>query len=416
MREVWALLTSTGVEGSTELNPRYLRWFVGLPFLSWTIGIVVIAYALIRFELALIPAVVLVECVINGAATVRVLVVQRGHLHSLTGQLAGAGDAPPPISSVHEAWRARSACWAYLASLIALFFLALIRYLPPWVVQDLFPTALVPLYELALLALTVSIIAILSQYTSRTASADAKLISGEFRRYASQVAQATSTASNRLSDDLSALTGRLIEATASTAQDTNDALRELATSVRELATATSAQNEVVRGALGRVEEILVEARGAAEDNAEATRQAEQRAIAAATDEVRRLRPRIAVRLRVQGSLIHHVWLDLFNGASPAVGVVAEVAGGSSLLLVSLGNLGSRIPRAQELEDIKFFPRSAQLTIALQYADTAGRPYRGEVGVGFSRSEGLFGVTNGWGFTPNEWQWVEAVEDLPALSG
>jgi len=408
------LVKGTGVEISTEAGPKYLRWFFGLPLLSWAIGIAAIVVAVSRSELQLVPAVVLVECVLNSAATVRVLVAQAGHLRILTAQFASDGDRPPPISSVHEGWRARSACWAYLASLLALFFLALIRFLPTWAVSDLFPMSLVPLYELALLALTVTIIAVLSQYTARAASADAKLLSGEFRRYSGQVARASLDASSRLSDDLSVLTGRLVEATTKNAQDTSEALRELARSVGLLAEATSAQNEVVRGAIDRVEGILVETKGASERNAEAVRRSEERAVLAAAEEVRRLRPRVAVRLRVQGTLIHHVWLDLYDGTSPAVGVVAEVTGGKARLSISLGNLGSRVPRQQDLEDIKFFPYSGEIRINLQYSDTAGRPYRGSVSFRFSRSEGLFGVTSGWEFIPDAWQWVEAGEDLPRL--
>ena len=46
LRGLWELIIGTGIETSTEVEPNYLRWFAGLPLVSWLVGLIAIAVAL----------------------------------------------------------------------------------------------------------------------------------------------------------------------------------------------------------------------------------------------------------------------------------------------------------------------------------------------------------------------------------
>ena len=416
LRRYFAFLISTGVEGSTDLNPTYLRWFLGIPLASWVIAVAAVAILLGWSLLDAIPGVVLVVALVNIGSTVRVLDTQGKEVQRLNSLITAAGESPPPIRSVHEVWRARSASWGYLASLIALAFLALIRYIPGWAVVDLFPTGLLPLYELSLLALTVSIIAVLSQYTSRTAAADARVLSGDLRRYSVEVRSSAQRASEQISNDVAALTTRIIEATTQSARETSTVLANLTGAVRELSESSQAQTELVREAHALATAAMDRVSQAGQRQVQALEEMERSRERQSEAEAARLRPRFAIRLRVQGTLIHHVWLDLYDGGSQATGVVATVTGGQTELTVSFGNVSSRMPRSQDLADVTVFPNDGDIDVALVFADIAGRPYRSRQSFHYSRRVSLIGTTAGWRIEPDDWSWTEPHPDIPVLPG
>ena len=409
-------LASTGVEGSTDRNPTYLRWFLGIPIASWVIAAAAVAFLLDRNLLGVIPGVVLLGALVNIGFTARVLDAQGKEIQRLNDLCSAAGEMPPPIRSLHEIWRARSASWGYLASLIALGFLALIRYIPNWAVVDLFPTPLLTLYELALLALTVSIIAVLSQYTSRTAAADARVLSGDLRRYSVEVRSSAQRASEQISNDVAALTTRIIEATTQSAQETSAVLTNLTGAVRGLAESSEAQTQLVREAHALATAAMDRVSQVGQRQVRALEDMERARVRDAEAEAVRLRPRFAIRLRVQGTLIHHVWLDLYDGGSQASGVVATVTGGQTDLAANFGNVSSRMPRSQDLADVTFFPNEGDIDVALEYADIAGRPYRSQLRFHFARRVSLIGTTAGWRIQPDDWSWTEPHLDIPALPG
>lgn len=416
LRGYFLLLASTGVEGSRDTNPTYLRWFLGIPLASWLVTAVTIGVLMGKGVLDAIPAAILATALVNIGDCVRVLFKQGDDIQRLNTLVSAAAESPPPIRSLHEIWRARSATWGYLASLIALGFLALIRYVPGWAVRDLFPTGLLPLYEISLLALTVAIIAVLSQYTSRTAAADARVLSGDLRRYSLEVRTSAQRASEQISNDVAALTTRIVEATTQSARETSTVLANLTGAVRELAASSQAQTVLVREAHALATAAMDRVSQVGQRQVEALEEIERSRSREAEAEATRLRPRFAIRLRVQGTLIHHLWLDLYDGGSQANGVVATVTGGRADLAVNFGNVSSRLPRSMDLADVAFFPNDGDIDVALEFADIAGRPYRSRQRFHFNRAVSMIGTTAGWRLQPDDWSWTEPTADVPVLPG
>jgi hypothetical protein len=361
---------------------------------------------------SVVPLLVLGVALLNVAATSRVLGAQSSVLRKLHAELDNPSERPPPIRAIHEAWRARSATWGYLASLIALSFLACIRFLPAWALGDLFPTTLVPLYELSVLSLTVAMIAVLSQYTSRTAAADAQATSRILRALSTDIASHSERSASQLSSDLSALSSRLAEALSQTSRETNTVLAELTNSIRDLAFAAAAQAEVVRRAEEVTAGAIATATRATEEHANSIRDLERARSAELAAEAERLRPRIAVRMRVEGTFIHHVWLDLYDGASQAVGTLVGVRGGMSDLTLPLGNLPTRLPRPLDLGDVTNFPTDGVIEVSLLYSDLAGRQYRARQSFHFRRFVSGLGTTAGWDVAPADWIWIGSTLDVP----
>jgi hypothetical protein len=412
LTQVWHLVSRTGLERAEGREPRYLTWFFGTPLVSWTIATVIVGTFVGSSVYSAVPLLVLGVAILNVGATCRVLFLQGGALRSLLAALEDQSEQPPAISSVHEAWRARSATWGYLASLITLTFLASIRFLPSWALGDLFPPDLLPLYSLAVLALTVTMIAVLSQYTSRTAAADARATSRDLRRLSSELMQLSERTSAQLSSDLSGLTTRLTESLAQTTRETNAVLAELTNSVRELATSAAAQANAMRAAQAATEAVISSTQRASQEHADALRNLERARAEELAMEAARLRPRVALRLRVQGVILHHIRLDLYDAASQAVGVVVEVRGGLNDLVFNIGSLPARVPRAVDLGDVGRFPDAGRISITLQYSDLAGRQYLARQSYDFVRSRSIIGTTAGWNVNPTGWVWAEAHLDIP----
>lgn len=410
---VWRLLKGTGVEAPAGREPQFIVWFLGVPLISWFLAGCVVMGLLFAHAESVVAPLVLGVTSLNIAVTCRVLYTQGELLRRLQAELEAAADAPPPIRAVHEAWRARSAAWGYLASLVTLTFLSAIRFIPSWAFADLFPTNLVPLYELAVLALTVTMIAVLSHYTSRTAAADARATTRELRKLTTGIVAQAQATSAQLTIDLGGLTARLSESLAQTTRETNTVLAGLTDSIRDLAASAAAQTEIVERAQAATEDALGRAATASEGHADALRQLERNRADETAAEVERLRPRIALRIRVAGVLFHHVWLDLYDAASQAVGVVAEIRGGTSEVTLNIGNLPSRLPRAVDIGDVTNFPTDGVLHVMLIYSDLAGRQYRARHAFQFVRYLTAINTTAGWDVTPSGWARAESVLDIPA---
>lgn len=408
----WGLLKSTGVEAGPGREPQFLSWFFGIPLVSWFITVLIVAGLVWNSAEFAVPGLILGVALLNVVATSRVLFVQGRALDKLLARSENQSDEPPPIQTIHDAWRARSATWGYLAGLVALSFLAVIRFLPSWALGDLFPTPLVPLYEIAVLALTVAMIAVLSQYTSRTAAADARATSRDLRRLSSEIRSQSERTSAQLSADLGALTTRLSESMAQTSRETNTVLAELTNSVRGLAASAAAQTEALQQAQAATEEALQRAAAASEAHTDAVLDLARRRDDEQAAEVERLRPSVAIRMRVEGILIHHVWLDLYDRVSQAVGVVVSVQSEGTSRSFPIGNLSTRIPRALDIGDITTFPLDGTILVALQFSDLAGRQYRGRRGFHFTRTLSVVGTTAGWHVDPPDWAVAESRIDIP----
>lgn len=411
-RVFWRIVIRTGTEGPTESNPTYLNWIVGFPLVFWGSAVVAFLLAAYYRVLGLFPAILALAALANMVATARILLVQVKSLSELNRRLESPDGGPPPIKSGHEIWRARTAAWGYEAVLAGLLFLALIRGLPTWALSDLFPPALLTLYEFTLLGLTVSIIAILSQYTSRTASVDARALSSELRAYTNTVSSSAREASQRISDDISVFTGRIIEATTASAKETNTALTSLAGAVRELASSASAQNELIKSALEKTEAAAAAARHAIAEHTASAQAAESARKEEQLEEILRLRPKLSLRFGVEGMILHRIRLDLYDEGSPARGVTAEVSSSRNVFQLAFGDLPSRVVRSIDIGDIKSFDLSDTLRIKVRFLDLGGRPYVASAELEFSRSEGFLGRTTGWLFVPSNWVALVASEDLP----
>jgi hypothetical protein len=411
-RKFWGLLKRTGVEAAPGRDPQFLSWFFGVPLVSWFVTALSVAGLVWKADEAAVPVLILGVAILNVAATSRVLFVQGETLNTLLAQLGNQSDEPPPIGTIHDAWRARSATWGYLAGLIALSFLAGVRFLPSWALGDLFPPALLPLYEIVVLALTVAMIAVLSQYTSRTAAADARATSRDLRRLSSEIMTQSERTAAQLTADLGALTTRLSESLAQTSRETNTVLAELTNSVRDLAVSAAAQTELVRNAQAATEEALRRAAAASETQADAVHDLARRRAEELSAEVDRLRPIVSLRMRVEGVLFHHIWLDLYDSASQAVGVVVGVQSGVIARAFPIGNLSTRIPRPLDLGDVTQFPLDGIINVTLQFSDLAGRQYRGRRDFHFTRELSILRTTTGWQVDPPGWTLVDSQLDIP----
>lgn len=311
----------------------------------------------------------------------------------------------------HAYWRARTVAWDLTALGIAGTGLVLLLLAGP---NRVLPSVDVPLVELAVLTLTLALLATFSRYAAMAFSTDAKGVVQELEQVAT--AEATSRESQReeLKVTIHQEIERLISKVSEQITATQTGLSQITVALQGVASAIEQQTRVGEGARRAAEaaaqasdQRLVELRAAEAQRLEAVR-------LAAEARRRRISPALEVAVRLQGTVLHSVWIDVRNRGFDGRGLELRVhfsTGG--VVRFRAAGLASMTETTFSLGDVGRIPLVVDLRIEGSISDVDGERRGFEATpIRYGRRTGLFGVTRAIGVHPAGWIPAPEVQHVP----
>ncbi len=309
-------------------------------------------------------------------------------------------------------WRARTIAWGLFAigttsaGLLVFIWAGLSSSVPP---SDL------PFVELAVLVMTIVLLAIFARYNSMTFRTDGDRLIQHLEE-TSRIETASRLAeTSRLIDAFGAQTDRLVAKIETQSLSMSQGLSELAVRLQNIADAIQTQSRIAVEAREASQQAAALQRQAIVDSAnrEAARIAAERQ--AAQDRIERIRPDIRIQMRGQGTLFHHLYVDVFNSGMDGVGlrVNALTPRGTGGEFVEPG-IRSNTPRTFDLGDVGGFQDVERFAVTILIADVDGNPYQCSQQIDYHRETGIFGRTTEMQFNPTGWvrPGVRALRSLP----
>ncbi len=313
----------------------------------------------------------------------------------------------------HEFWRARTIAWGLLA--IGIAATGLLGFL--WAgLASVVPQADVPFVELAVLVLTLALLAVFARYNSMTFRTDGDRLIDRLEETSRIGTAARLAETERLVGTFASQTDRLVAKIEAQSLAMSEGLAGIAVKLQNVADAIQTQAR-----------IASEARAAAEQAAELQRQALQQAAdretarvaaerRAALDRIERVRPDIRIQMRGQGVLFHHLYVDVFNAGMDAVGLRVRVTTGRGTMSeFAEPGIRANTPRSFDLGDVGGFEDQEQFTVTALVSDVDGNPYECVARLTYQRERGFLGRTTGIRFTPADWvrAAMRALRPIPA---
>lgn len=313
----------------------------------------------------------------------------------------------------HEFWRARTIAWGLLA--IGIAATGLLGFL--WAgLASIVPQADVPFVELAVLVLTLALLAVFARYNSMTFRTDGDRLIERLEETSRIETAARLAETERLVGAFASETDRLVAKIEAQSLSMSEGLAGIAVKLQNVADAIQTQARIASEARA-VAERAVELQGQALQQAtdrEAARVAAERR--AALDRIERIRPDIRVQMRGQGVLFHHVYVDVFNAGMDAVGLRVRVTTeqGTAPEFVEPG-IRANIPRSFDLGGVGDFENEEQFTVTVLVSDVDGNPYECIARIVYQRERGFLGRTTAILFRPAAWvrTTMHALRPLPA---
>jgi hypothetical protein len=300
----------------------------------------------------------------------------------------------------HEYWRARTIAWGLFsvgttASGLLLFIWAGL--------STSVPAADLPFLELAVLVMTLVLLAIFARYNSMTFRTDGDRLVQHLEETSRIETAARLAETERLVGTFTGQTDRLVAKIEAQSLTMSGGLAGIALRLQNVADAIQTQSRIAAEARAAAQQAAELQRQAIEDAA--TREAARISaeLRAAQDRVERIRPDIRVQMRGQGILFHHLYVDIFNRAMDGVGLRVRVltARGTGGEFVEPG-IRSNSPRSFDLGDVNQFLDAERFTVTVLLADVDGNPYEYAAQVDYERETGLLGRTTGIRFNPTGW--------------
>jgi hypothetical protein len=300
----------------------------------------------------------------------------------------------------HEFWRARTIAWDLLAvSIVGALLVALIL----GGASSILPTADVPFVELAVLILTIVLLATFSRYAAMAFNTDAARMVQKLEELAAEETRSRQAETARIGAMFTNQTDRIVAKADAQIEATSEGLARATTQIQRVATAIEEMTKLDR-----------EARRAAEEEARAQRDAaarqreleEQRAgdeQRAAAERLETIRPIISVRIRFEGILIHRVVVDVNNDGFDGIGLDVTVRIGPQQFKFTEVKLSSKSTRSYAVTEVSRIRAEAQIYVVAGLRDVDAHahvfgagPFRYVRDVGWlGRTKSLFVDPPGW---------------------
>jgi hypothetical protein len=300
----------------------------------------------------------------------------------------------------HEFWRARTIAWGLLA--IGIAAMGLLGFLWAGLAMAV-PSTDLPFVELAVLVLTLALLAVFARYNSMTFRTDGDRLIDRLEETSRIETAARLAETERLVGTFTSQTDRLVAKIEAQSLSMSQGMAGIAVKLQNVADAIQTQARIAseaRAAAERAAELQSQALQQATDR-EASRVAAERR--AALDRIARVRPDIRVQMRGQGVLFHHLYVDVFNGGMDAVGLRVQVttAQGTGPEFAEPG-IRANTPRSFDLGDVGGFEDEEQFTVTVLVSDVDGNPYECIARLGYARERGFLGRTTAIRFEPAGW--------------
>jgi hypothetical protein len=300
----------------------------------------------------------------------------------------------------HEFWRARTIAWdlltvSALGALLTGFLIA-----GP---STILPSGDVPLVELTVLVATVLLLATFSRYAAMAFNTDAARMIQKLDELSTRESEARTRDTDRVTRLFTEQTDRIvakadaqIEATAtgfsaavSRLDRVAEALEDLTKVERDSKSATEAAAEAQRRGVEDQRRLAVERK------ADETRRAEERALL--------IRPEIWVRLRAQGLIRHHLFVDVSNQGFDAVGLDVGVFVGQARHNFTETRLAAKNTRSFDLGDVTQLPQMVEIAVVVILRDVDGYPHKYGAGpFNYAREANWLNWTKSLSINPGGW--------------
>ncbi len=313
----------------------------------------------------------------------------------------------------HEFWRARTIAWGLFA--LGITASGLLLFIGAGLSSSV-PAPDLPFLEVAVLVMTLVLLAIFARYNSMTFRTDGDRLVQQLEETSRIETAARLAETERMVGTFTAQTDRLVAKIEAQSLTMSEGLAGIALRLQNVADAIQTQSRIAAEAREAAQQAAGLQRQAIEDAAsrEAARIATE--LGAAEDRIARIRPDIRIQMRGQGILFHHLYVDIFNRGMDGVGlrVTASTAGGAGGEFVEPG-IRSNSPKSFDLGNVNQFQDRERITVSVLLADVDGNPYEYAGQVDYQRTTGFLGRTTGFSFNPDGWfrPSARALRPLPA---
>lgn len=387
---VWVrLFRSLGMRWTKELD------FVVLPA-AFIVGLFVLGILTLAGQpwagAVFAPPILIAIAVLNIAWALWTLQEQTGTL----------GDRGIPFQNrnLQNAWRARTIAWDVLIVAIVGFGLVVVVWAGP---GRVIPSGDQLVVEIAVLIVTVAMLATFARYTAMAFSTDVDSLVTRLESISRRESEERTAETERLSVAFRREVDKLIQRVDRQVEATEKGLKEVTSQLeaisKTLATQAKLNEQIAAAQRAAADAQERAAKDAAEREAQRQREAE-RAAAARKDQIR---PVFNIRLRYRGTLFHKLFLDLHNEGGVAEGVRTEVRFHSSVFLPpSIPSIPSGGTHPIEMGDVTQFPLSTIFAVTVGARDIDGNRYSFNADVSYLRTTGFWGQTKGIVIRPPDW--------------
>jgi len=295
--------------------------------------------------------------------------------------------------------------WLVSAGLLAgLAFLGIVLVL---VLVSAGPEVFVPVVEIGLLAVTIGFLALFTRYTARSFSIDVSQLGETYREASDRATRSYVASTQDLTQAYEQSTSRLLAKMDEQGERQAKILAGLTEVLSKVLEAMERQVQLAKQTQ-ELEQKIVELRDEEKRAGEAREaQREEARVRREEDERLRMLPRLGLRLVVEGVLIHHVKVRVWNRGMSGQNLEVEVAPEGESPRVHPGrSIGAQDIIAFDFGDVTGFPHRTRMSVACRVADAVGRRYRYDTRFEYTRQTGWFDVTTGWVISPAEFIFPE----------
>jgi hypothetical protein len=272
----------------------------------------------------------------------------------------------------HEFWRVRTVAWDILAVSVVGALLSAFLLAGP---SAVLPTADVPLIELAVLVLTIVLLATFSRYAAMAFNTDAARMVQKLEELSIKESEARMQDTNRITRLFTEQTDRIVAKADAQIEATTEGLSAAIRQLDRVAQAIEDLTNIERDSKTATEVVAeTQERAIAEQR---SRDIERKAaeIRIATEHSNTIRPIIWVRLRIQGILNHKLMVDIYNDGFDGVGLEVEVSVARDQSSFTAAKLPSKTRQSFEVGDLTRFPLMAQIFVGAALRDVDGRLHK-----------------------------------------
>jgi hypothetical protein len=389
------VLRPGGIGRSTDL------WFVVPPAVGWTV--VLIVSVLVHELTRVLPTRDVFETLALAAtlSVIWILNVLRTQKLSDTTERDGS----PNFDLRHDFWLARMIALSLLSAFVgAAVFLSLVVYALDLNVSI---SEIALLSDVIVLVVTVAIVGAYTRYTAMAFRTDSLSILTTLETASRLDRESQRSQSESLLSTFAGQTDRIIAEVQAMNRATVSGLDNVAEGLKTVASALEAHAEIAAAARLAAEAGVVAQREAIQQIARAEVARREDASRAANLRRSQIMPNLAAQLRVQGTLLHTIVVDIFNGGFSAMrlNVTVRAASGWSRLY-RRPEIASNSPTSFTLGDVAEFPQDTEFEVSVEISDVDGNVYVGATPFHYSRATGFLGFTRSITLEPTGWQRVQ----------